>query len=238
MPHRGEGRAAAATAPQDGGMPSPLAALLCAAAADALAFVLPVSCAGCGAADSALCASCRARVATPCGVRQTIGPRLTVHSAFAYDGEIARVLRALKADGRTGLARPLGAALAVHAASVFPGEQVMFVPVPTSAAAMRRRGYRVVELLLRRSALPALPVLRAAHGVADQRRLGRDARARNVAGSLVASPRARGREVVIVDDVVTTGSTLLEAQRALTAVGAVVRGGLTVAATPKRTIGA
>jgi predicted amidophosphoribosyltransferase len=216
----------------------PLAALLRAALADALAFVLPVSCAGCGAPDAPVCSSCRTLLATPDGVRQTIGAGMTVHSAFVYDAEVARMLRAFKADGRTGLARPLGAALGVHAASVCAGGSVMFVPVPTSAAAMRRRGYRVVDLLLRRSALPTLPALRAARGIADQRRLGRDARARNVVGSLVASPRAHGREVVIVDDVVTTGSTLLEAQRALTAVGAVVRGGLTVAATPKRTIGA
>ncbi|MDF2492143.1 MAG: hypothetical protein K0Q58_721 [Microbacterium sp.] len=212
--------------------------LLRASFADALAYVLPTECAGCGALDTALCSACLERLRTPEPLTRSVGAGLVVHSAFRYEHEPARMLRALKEDGRTALARPLGRALAVRAAAGFAGEGVRYVPVPTSPDAMRRRGYRVVELVLRRSGLPALPSLRHARRTADQRELGRDDRQRNVRGSLTAGEAAHGRRVVVVDDVVTTGATLVEAARALTAAGADVRGAVTIAATPKRRPGA
>jgi predicted amidophosphoribosyltransferase len=206
------------------------------AVADALAFVLPTSCAGCGALDVSLCGACRAILDAPGLLSRTVGPGLDVRSGFVFDGEIARMLRTLKSDGRTGLLPPLGRALAARAASAFGGVDALYVPVPSSRAAIRRRGYRVVEQLVHRSGLPSVRALRPARAIADQRLLGRDARARNVVGSMAASPRVRGCTVVVVDDIVTTGSTLTEAARALTAAGAVVIGALTIAATPLRAI--
>jgi predicted amidophosphoribosyltransferase len=147
----------------------------------------------------------------------------------------ARVLRALKEDGRTGLARALAPALAAAVAALdAPGAVV--VPVPSSRAALRRRGYRVAELLARRAELAPVRALRSVRTVADQRGLGRAQRRENVAGSLraVRGNVLTGRDVVIVDDVVTTGATLAEAARALRAAGARVVGAATVAATPRR----
>jgi predicted amidophosphoribosyltransferase len=204
-----------------------------AAVADALAFVLPTSCAGCGALDVSLCPKCAAMLARPGALSRVIESGITVHSAFRYDQEAARMLRALKEEGRTGLALPFGLALAQRAASAFPQGDVRFVPVPTSAASMRRRGYRVVELVLRRSGLPALSALRPARRTADQRALGRDDRQANVRGSLAATHPLPGVRVALVDDVVTTGATLVEATRALRAAGADVVGALTLAATPR-----
>lgn len=209
-----------------------------AAVADALAFVLPTSCAGCGALDVSLCPDCAGLLAHPGALSRVLGSGMVVHSAFRYAEEPARMLRALKEDGRTALARPFGRALAERAASAFPRDGLRYVPVPTSAASMRRRGYRVVELVLRRSGLPALPALRPARRTADQRALGRDDRETNVRGSLAATLALRGVRVVVVDDVVTTGASLDEAARALRAVGAVVVGGVTLAATPRRRPGA
>ena len=154
-----------------------------------------------------------------------------MRSAFRYEDEIARMLRALKQDGRTSLARPFGRALAALAAE---RSHMLYVPIPTSRAAQRRRGYGVVELILRRSGLPAASVLRTARRAGDQRLLGREERARNVAGTLRALPSSAGLPVVIVDDVVTTGATLAEAARALQAAGARVAGAITVASTPRR----
>jgi ComF family protein len=218
-------------------MPLPLD-LVRRAFADALAFVLPTACTGCGALDVSLCDDCAALLARPGPLVRVVGRGLVVHSAFRYEHEPARMLRALKEEGRTALARPLGLALAQRAASAFPDTDARYVPIPTSAASMRRRGYRVVELLLRRSGLPALRALRPARRTADQRALGREDRERNARGSLRADPGVRGRRVVIVDDVVTTGATLVDAERALIAAGADVLGAVTLAATPKRRPGA
>jgi len=202
--------------------------LLRTACADALSLLFPTWCAGCDDPDEALCAACRDELA-PRALRRVLPDGLEVRSAAPFAGVPARVLRAFKEDGRTSLARPLGRALA----AVAPVADAVVVPVPTSRAAMRRRGYRVAELLAARAGLRPRRLLLPARAAADQRGLQREARADNVAGTMRAVPLP-GVRVLIVDDVVTTGATLAEAARALRAAGAVVVGAATVASTPRR----
>lgn len=208
-------------------------ALLGGAVADALSLVFPVCCAGCDAVDLALCPACT-RALQPAPTVRQVG-EVTVHSGAVFDGVVARVLRAVKTDGRTGLVTALCPALsAAVAAARAEDSAALLIPLPTSRAALRRRGYRVVDLLLRRAALPGTPGLRYRRTPADQRTLDRRERAANLAGTLRADPRLAGLPVVVVDDVVTTGATLREAARALQAAGAVVVGAATVASTPRR----
>lgn len=203
------------------------------ALSDALALMLPVACAGCGAAGADLCAACRARIAPR--PREIRIPGLVVHAALEFDGVAAAALRALKRGRRTALARPLGAALRVALAAAATGTRdTIAVPVPQRRSSGRERGFHVVELLLSRAGLRGMRLLRHARGVRDQRGLDRDARSRNLRGALRASGAARGVRVVIVDDVVTTGATLVEAARALEEAGAIVLGAAVVAATPRR----
>ena len=181
------------------------------------------------------CASAARSPWLPPPRRQSIeapGGVVAVWSGLAFEGVAARVLRAIKEDGRTGLAEALAPALTaalVHAGA----EDAVCVPLPTSRQAYRRRGYRVPDLLVRRIGRRPSRLLRYARRTGDQRGLDRDARARNVAQSLVATGGA-GRQVVVVDDVVTTGASLAEAVRALRAEGADVVAAITVAATPRR----
>lgn len=199
----------------------------------AVALLLPVWCAGCDAPDTTLCASCRELLA-PRVRRRAIDTDLTVFSGLEFAGVPARVLRSFKEDGRTALARPLGDALAAAVAAA-AGERAAtaaIVPVPSSRRALRRRGHEIAALLARRGGLRPLAALTVTGATADQRGLGRAERARNVAGSLRARG-VEGVEVIVVDDVVTTGATLREAVRALTAGGAHVVAAATVAATPR-----
>jgi predicted amidophosphoribosyltransferase len=219
-------------------MPSALVRAVRSACADALALLLPVSCAGCDEPDVVLCERCALALA-PVPRRQVVdapGGAIEVWSGLAFEGVAARVVRAIKEDGRTalvrGLAPALGAALACVESSN-PGVAVL-VPMPTSRAAYRRRGFRVPELLLRRAGRRGTRLLRHARRTGDQRGLGRDARRRNVEGSLVARGDLSGVRVVLVDDVVTTGASLAEATRALRSAGAEVVGAATVGATPRR----
>ncbi|MFB8777432.1 ComF family protein [Streptomyces broussonetiae] len=175
-----------------------------------------------------------------------------VHAAAGYSDEVRAVLLAHKERGALALARPLGAALAgaVRAgpAGVFDGRgdaeyggegavagEVLLVPVPSARAAVRARGHDPVRRIalaaardLRRTGTPArvLAVLRQRRAVVDQSVLDSRQRLENLAGALAVVPGGerllRGRSVVLVDDLVTTGASLAEGARA---VGVAVGGG-------------
>ena len=174
-------------------------------------------------------------------------------------GEYADPLRALVVDhkdhGRLALAAPLGdlLAAAVRAADrgaggARKGGTLLLVPVPSHPAVVRRRGQDPLLRITRRAAatlrrqgldVAVVPALRVVDRPDDQAGLGADDRAANVAGRFAARERLAARcaaagRVLLVDDVVTTGSTLREAQRALEAVGVVVESAATVAATRRR----
>jgi predicted amidophosphoribosyltransferase len=125
------------------------------------------------------------------------------------------------------------------------GRSVLLVPVPSSRRARAERGADVVRRLALRAARRArstgacvqvLPALSLGRSVADQAGLGRAARAGNVAGAMRIRAGAQrvigGRPCVVVDDVVTTGATALEAVRALGAAGALPVGVAVPCATP------
>ncbi|MEU1972466.1 phosphoribosyltransferase family protein [Microbacterium sp. NPDC019599] len=203
------------------------------ALADALALLLPVDCAGCDEPDTVLCELCRDRLRPSPQSRVVDG--VTIWSGLAFDGVPARAIRALKEEGRTGLARELGPALAAAVRAASAGAPVVAVPVPTSRAAFRRRGFRAPDLIAARAGLRVARLLVPARRTADQRGLDRDGRRRNVEGAYrVRSLSAQPLRAVVVDDVVTTGATLVEAVQVLRRAGVDVVGCATVAATPKR----
>ena len=146
---------------------------------------------------------------------------------------------AFKERGAVALAAPLGVALA--RAVAFAGAELI-VPVPSSRAARRSRGYNHVGLLAHRAAsltgVSILTGLTQQRSVADQAGLDAAQRARNIAGSMrFTGPAQRyaGARIVVVDDIVTSGATLAEAVRALRAGGLEVAGAAVVAATQRRT---
>ncbi|WP_400993929.1 ComF family protein [Agromyces sp. GXQ0307] len=193
----------------------PPAALL-----DALALLLPVACAGCGEPDRGLCDGCRAALA-PRPFRAESGSGTAAWAALEYGGTAARVIRAFKEEGRTDAVRPLGAALrhslaaAVGELDATPREVAV---VPSTAAAGRARGYDPVRMLVREAGFAPVDVLRAG-ARADQAALGREARRVNSRGSFAARRPLTGRRFVLVDDILTTGSTLADAERAIREAG-------------------
>jgi predicted amidophosphoribosyltransferase len=171
-------------------------------------------------------------------------------SVAAYAGPCRELLLAYKERGALGLARPLAVPLAaalISAAHGATSSRVLIVPVPSARRAIRERGDDVVLVLARQAAAIArrqrvsgrvAPALRHARLVADSAGLGAGDRATNLAGAFALRPSAvrsiQGAEVVIVDDLITTGATLVEAARVLRAGGATVLGAATVAATQRR----
>ena len=200
------------------------------------AFALSGCCAGCDLLGTLLCDQCdRALAAVP--MRQETPGGLPIIAALVYDAVAARCIRRLKEEGETLLARPLGTALGVALAEAVAdsdaGARPLVVPVPTSSAAFRRRGYRVPELLIRHAGLRPSRLLSTARSTMDQRGLGVVDRERNVSGSMRARHARDACDVIVVDDVVTTSATLDEASRALAAAGFRVCGAVALAATPR-----
>jgi ComF family protein len=198
---------------------------------DALAVLSPVDCAGCGSADRSLCAQCRSELEAAVTPR-TLPDGSTVYTALRYEGVVRRTLLALKEGGRTdvvkALSDPFGAAL--RRASQ-PDAEIL--AVPTSKAAWRRRGYDPVALLCKRAGFEQSRVLRPARATMSQKSLDSTDRALNLHESMRSRISLRGRQFILVDDVVTTGATLAEAARAVRAAGGEVVGRAALAFTPR-----
>lgn len=157
------------------------------------------------------------------------------------------------------MAGPLGELLASAAAAavtdLLAGDAdpapLLLVPVPSRPSTVRERGHEPTTSLARVAALrlaalghPArcVPLLRTRSGLADQSGLNAGARAVNLAGAFRAHPPSLRRlarrghpvHVLVCDDVLTTGATAAEAQRALRAVGLPPLAAVAVAATRRR----
>lgn len=203
---------------------------------DAWALLVPVDCAGCGEPDRSLCAGCLALLtARPSTHRLTDGTRVV--SALDYGGAVRAAILSLKEQGRTDVARRLAIPLAAAIAEAMAGSPLADapepLPVPTTRAAYRRRGYDPVALLVRRAGYRPAAEIVATRRSAQQKKLSVAARADNRAGSLRARRRLDGRRFVLVDDVLTTGATLAEAARAVRAAGGEVVSAATLAYTPR-----
>jgi ComF family protein len=211
-----------------------------------LQVLLPEQCSLCRAPGAEpLCPPCRAglpwnRIACPrCALPQETGPGHLCAgcaqspppfdagwSAFRYAAPIDGVVQRFKyhADFRGG--RWLGAEMARVLAQRPAPLPALLLPVPLHAGRLRRRGYnQALELarsLGRELSIPVAPQLaRRQRPTADQ--IGKTAveRRRNIKGAfMVDGAGVDGRHIALVDDVMTTGSTLAELARVCRKAGA------------------
>ncbi|WP_417222628.1 ComF family protein [Achromobacter spanius] len=159
-------------------------------------------------------------------------------AAFDYAPPADALIRMLKTQLRLSMAPVLASLLADAIRNKPPlPHGVLLAPVPASRASLRARGMNPAAEIARSLAAELnLPLVRQAlrrcRETPRQTALGRHARRQVAAGVFVASTAVRGRHVAVVDDVMTTGSTVQAAAVALLAAGAAGVTVLVVARTP------
>lgn len=175
-------------------------------------------------------------------------------AAATYEGGVRALIVAHKERGRLAARTPLAELLAISL-TCFDDADLVLVPIPSRRNVVRKRGYHPTLALVRSAAtilaahsghrVLVADVLSGRGPVADQAGLDAEARRRNLTGSMwLPGERLRGLarawspgspvRVVVCDDVLTTGWTAREAQRALVSAGVPVHGIAVVAGTRRR----
>lgn len=239
---RGTARRAAAVLPSS--LPSRLSGAL-AGALDFLLPPACAGCGGdAGGQSSPVCRSCHLRlppvplpVCARCGAPLGTGrapscldcaewPDLLIgaRAACLLESPARELVHALKYQGWEGVGRFMGEEMAKRAPPL-AGEAEFVVPVPTSRRNLRRRGYNQAQVIAAALAdmlgVRLLACLERRTQVGTQTTLNPAQRRANVSGAFVLAESCRdaleGRRVVLVDDVFTTGATVLAAVQALAA---------------------
>ena len=215
-------------------------------------FLRP-SCAVCSLAPGPVCPECEADFfptslprcmvcAVPvhgkdviCGRCQSSPPHFVRTTALAdYAPPVDGMVTALKFGARLDLASVFGRLLA-RRASVDAGALV--VPVPLAFERVAERGYNQSMQIARAfcdstGARLGTDIVRRIRHTPPQQALALEDRRRNIRGAFIASGSVGGRTVLVVDDVMTSGSTMDEMARVLVAAGATRVHALVVARTP------
>ena len=204
-------------------------------------LVLPLECGGCGAPSIRWCPACAKELAVhldqPHLITPRVDPGVPVLSLGRYAGARREAIVAVKEHGRADLIAPLAVALRAGLERLLTWGVIetplTVVPAPTGRSSARRRGGDPVTRMARAAATDLRDVhvtqaLRLRAMVRDSVGLSGADRQRNIAGRVKIIQPVAG-EVLVVDDIVTTGATASESVRVLHVSGADVAGVLAIA---------
>ena len=210
-----------------------------------LDLLLPRECGGCGRSGTLWCGECAELLRDhPLQLSPRVDPGVPVWALGRYDGPRRRSVIEMKERGRRDLSTPLGIAVAGALATLERwGElgtgirdPIVLVPAPTRARAARSRGgdpvRRVAESVREKREtgsavarpIRVCPILRMTRGVRDSVGLSAADRVTNVNGRVsldttAITSMAQDCDIVVLDDVLTTGATAAESVRALSLSG-------------------
>jgi len=219
----------------------------------ALNLIFPQFCVGCGREGAFICVSCRRslpRIEPPicprCGRPQT-GSALCdscfdwradidgIRSPFRFEAVVREAVHRLKYGNLRAVAQPLAVLMSEYLENN-PVDGEVLAPVPLHPRRLRERGYNQSALLAKElGKLIGIPVdetsLTRVRYVLPQARTGSvEERRANVSGVFECrGDNVRGKKVIVIDDVSTSGATLNACASALKAAGAVAVWGLTLA---------
>jgi len=211
--------------------------------------VFATRCVLCNHLGRSCCQDCWSRLAySPREVHRVSasGHKLSGFATIDFDPKVATLVHAFKDQNRTALATQFAEAMVTQVEALASAEAtaVHLVPVPSRLSSIQQRGFspgaEIAKNLLARldhTYRPGSHLVWRFRESADQAALGQSERKENLVGTMKASRQAANANVVLVDDIVTTGSSLFETARALEAEGANILGFVTFSETILRNIG-
>jgi ComF family protein len=190
---------------------------------DLAQLIFPTRCYGCNRLGISICTDCR-REWIPHYYKTHIDS-MNVHSAMLYTPTASKIIMAAKENSLKGADQLLTSAI-IHVLqkAKLNSHYYQLVPIPSSKTSQRRRGRSfIVDLCKEISSQTGFSLndcLDLSRRVSDQSGLSRIERLSNMKGAFVLKSDAIVRgDLILIDDVVTTGATLREAARALNSQG-------------------
>ena len=204
-------------------------------------LLFPTRCFGCRDLGYLICSNCR-KLWNPHIYRSTIVD-LAVYSAVPYSPVAKNILLAAKEQSIKSADQLVRSAMAASLQVLFQKyPNSALVPIPSAPASNRRRGRDFINemaiFVAKDMGVGVLQLLEQQRLVRDQSKLNIASRRENLAMALSIKPQLGGNysseSVVILDDLVTTGSTINEAKRALTKAGFKVQAAATACVALRR----
>ena len=194
-------------------------------------LLFPVHCFGCNAVGIEICSKCR-KYWNPHFYLQNI-EGLTVYSSIRYSNISRSILLSAK-ENSLRIADELIIDALINCLHRLPTQvlrKAILMPVPVSKRAIRKRGRDFIQAITNevslRSGLPMFKGMVVQRRLLDQSGLSAVDRKRNIYGAFNYTGELVKGEILLVDDLVTTGATLLEAKRALNVEGLTVNRAIT-----------
>lgn len=188
------------------------------------------TCAVCGRdiREGAVCRDCARQLAQARILRTERLGGIPLYSCYRYEDCVRRILLRFKLNHRPWLADAIGGQMASFLRSrALSFSAATFVPL--SKGRQLLRGYNQAELLAReigkQLGIPVLPLLKRVRKTKVQSRLGAEERVKNLKdafGMANAGQELSGQRILLVDDIATTGTTVLQCAKPLQKAGASV----------------
>ena len=203
-------------------------------------LIFPETCLVCNYPGSDLCRVCKNRfIPKP---KFLLGEKFSIVSSLPYDDISKKVILLSKEQGLVAAHRILARAISSAISEFRVKTRVSIVLIPTQSKSLRRRGINHLEeigRLIRENTLlnrdfEILNALEFTRRISDQTKLTESQRASNLHGAFRVRKVRISNPIIVVDDVVTTGSTLREAVRALQERNLTVIGAATACASQRR----
>jgi ComF family protein len=164
-----------------------------------------------------MCAACCEKIRREGGKKTKIVGNTRVEAYFVYEDEVQRLIRGLKYRNKRELAGDIAKILyEVAGKDAFPSGEAQLIPVPLHPARQAKRKYNQMELIAGELSLLTgcevnTGLVKRVKETVPQYNLSPQARRKNLKGAFRAFPESyTGKQLILLDDISTTGATLEE----------------------------